>query len=234
MTVKINRLIGATEEEVNSRKFNIFIGISLGNKWFTKENIKEYILWSLDKTRRDILVFVADGLHAINYQYKDHYSWERALGRAERVGDKYIEIIKEIINELPDEKKKLITLIRWADLENSEGYEEDQKIIYDEFENNLEFKEFILNIVRSSVSKIADRIFKDEEIEGLANYVLRELTLFLKGANYKGIRYDMHPYPSFTLINDLSEKMQSGEIFQELYEKLGRPKAAIVELEVIV
>ncbi|MBR9704328.1 hypothetical protein GOV12_02870 [Candidatus Pacearchaeota archaeon] len=47
METKIGVIRGSTKEEVKSNKFNIYIGISLGNKWFTKDNIGEYIIEEL-------------------------------------------------------------------------------------------------------------------------------------------------------------------------------------------
>ena len=64
----IKNYLGTTKEEVDSKKFNICIGVSLGNKRFTKENIKKYIIWALDKTKEDILILIPDRIHAINVE----------------------------------------------------------------------------------------------------------------------------------------------------------------------
>jgi len=49
----IKTYLNCTEQEIQSKKFNIFVGISLGNKYFTKENIKKYILWALENRQTE-------------------------------------------------------------------------------------------------------------------------------------------------------------------------------------
>lgn len=61
------KYINTVKGEVSLRKFNIFIGISLGNKFFSRKNLSEYISWALENTREEVVVLIADDLHAINY-----------------------------------------------------------------------------------------------------------------------------------------------------------------------
>jgi len=74
MVVDITEIIGATKKEIKEKGFNIFVAISLGNKWFSKENLKEYILWALKQTKsKKLIIIIADGLHAINYEVRNTY-----------------------------------------------------------------------------------------------------------------------------------------------------------------
>ena len=41
--MEIKKTYNTTKEEVKVRRFNIFIGVSLGNKWFSKENLRKYL-----------------------------------------------------------------------------------------------------------------------------------------------------------------------------------------------
>ncbi len=52
LIMMIKTYLNCTEQEIQSKKYNIFVGISLGNKYFTKETIKKYILWALEKYKR--------------------------------------------------------------------------------------------------------------------------------------------------------------------------------------
>ncbi len=84
--MEIKTYLNCTEQEIQSKKFNIFVGISLGNKYFTKDNIKKYVLWALENTKDDVLVLIADKNHAINYEVFNDYTFERGLQVALRKG----------------------------------------------------------------------------------------------------------------------------------------------------
>ena len=74
MSVEIKRVLGGTKEDIESNKYNIWVGISLGNKSFTKELIKEYIEYALKFTREDVLIVIPDRLHAVNIEIRDRKS----------------------------------------------------------------------------------------------------------------------------------------------------------------
>ena len=81
MKTKIVLVRGGSLNNVLSKKYNILLAISLGNKWFTKENLKEYVKWALANTKERVLIWVADKIHAVNYEVKDKRSQEASLGR---------------------------------------------------------------------------------------------------------------------------------------------------------
>lgn len=233
MPTEITQVIGATEEEVKQKKFNIFIGISLGNKWFNKKNIREYILWALKDTGAEKLpIVIGDTLHAINYEVRDGYNPDRAIERALRVGNRVEAMIREIIPTLPEKERTRIEILRWNDAINTNNYDLMKKLFYEEFEKKLKFNEFILEMVRKSTMK-SEKEYSEEEIKKLAQYVLDELPLFLRGMKWKDIFYNLHPYPLFTMINELVRGMRQGKLFPEIYSKIDRHKIAIVELKII-
>ena len=116
MKAKIGIIRGASEKEVKSKKFNIYLGISLHNKWFTKNNMKESILWGLKYTKKRFGLVIADTLQAINYENKDKYSKKSAIKKALKEGEKIHEILKEILFELPKQNRKKIDIIHWEDV----------------------------------------------------------------------------------------------------------------------
>jgi predicted acetyltransferase len=60
------KLFGINEEELNSKLFNIFIGISLGNKFLNKEIAEKYLRFCLEKTKEKVLVLIADEIDCVN------------------------------------------------------------------------------------------------------------------------------------------------------------------------
>jgi len=231
MKYTINKIIGTTEQEIKEKEFNIFIPISLGNKWFTKENIRDYIVWALENTKDDVLVLVADGLHAINIEVRNKYSPEKAMSRALRIGDEKINAIKKVVNSLPKKEQRYHTrVIRWKDVNTTTHYKTIRDIIYEEYEKNPDFKKVIFNITKKNINKPGGRTFYPEEIEKLSKYVLDELPFLLKGIKYLTTTYNLHLYPYDTLLNNFADKIQKGNLFQEFYEKIGKPKFCVVNL----
>ena len=134
MSTNLGVIRGATEQEVLSKKFNIYVGISLGNKWFTKDHIKEHLLWALKHTKERAGLLVADTLHAINYEVKEKKSVENARKKALRKGDEMISILKEIIKELPKEQQSKVDIIRWDDVKANDYYKDFLSTITKEYE----------------------------------------------------------------------------------------------------
>jgi isocitrate dehydrogenase len=62
----IRKYIGTNKKEVESKEFNIYIGISIRNKYFNSEKIKKYINWALDNTKEKIAILIADKIQRFN------------------------------------------------------------------------------------------------------------------------------------------------------------------------
>lgn len=232
MPTKIKAIIGATKKEIENKKFDIFIPISLGNKWFKKENIQEYIKWSLKFTKNDILIIIADKLHQINIEVKDHYNPEKAKRKVEKITLKIENEIKEIIKSYDKKEQERIALLRFGDIDQKNKYLSMKKEIYLEFNRNRKFRQAILNVTNDNIRKIKNRNFNESEVLKLSEYVLNELPFFLYGVEYNKKLYNLHPYPIFTKIGDLVAKIQNGQ-FSDFYTRIGEPKGSIVKLEVL-
>jgi tRNA-dependent cyclodipeptide synthase len=232
MVCEIGVVRGSTEEIVKARNFNIYLGISLGNKWFTKEHIKEYMLWALEYSRGRVGVVVADSLQAINYQYRDNYSREAALKRALRYGDGFVSMIEEIISELPEKDGERIDVIRWADVKKDPNYNKTLTVFVSEFQQNKKFKNALVEIVRDFTKRL-DREISEERAEKLCYYLLDELPELTNGFNIKGTYYNCFLYPEDALLLQFIEKLQKKEIFPEFHEKTSIKNNVFVQLEVL-
>jgi tRNA-dependent cyclodipeptide synthase len=215
--MKITKYWNTNEKEVKSRKFNIFIGISLGNLYFSKENIRKYILWALENTKKSVLIFIADKNHSINLNLRKNYSKKEAINTTIKMGDEIENSIRSIINGLPKEKQKLVKIMRWEDLEKLKEYQHRLEPIKKEFSKNKNFKSAIMNIVTNCVKIEKDNL---KIIEGLSLYVLNELPLFIDYIEYQNERYNLIPYPGGDDLNDLALDIQNGKLFPELTKKL--------------
>lgn len=207
----IKKYLNTSREEIASKKFNIIIGISLGNKYFTKENIKKYILWALENTKEDVLVVIADEIQAINLEVLDRYTKKRAEDKATRMGDELEKQIFEIILGLSKEKRKIIKIIRWKKL-LTKNYRTKIQLIRKEFETNEKFHDFIIKIAKEN-PKILKKNLSEQELDSVAEYVIQELPLFI---TIEGLI----PYPGLGLMDRLIMGLQNKTLFPELSRKL--------------
>jgi tRNA-dependent cyclodipeptide synthase len=232
--MRIASYLNITEEEIRNKEHNIWIGISLGNKYFTKDNIKEYILWAVDNTKESVLIVIADALHAINLEVLDHRSPERAFRKAVRIGDDKNKEIQEIIESLSEDEKKRVRVVRWKDILNHESYKKNLELIRNEYKNNLDFHQLIIEITKSGRMDRSERISKmtHGEIDRLADYVLYELPHFIDGVQGYGdnLIYTVIPYPGLNKLDELAIGLSNKTIFRDLAEKLNLTnKTGIVE-----
>jgi len=225
--MKIQKTLNTTKEEIESKKFNIFIGISLGNKWFTKENLREYLNWALEHTKDKVLFWVGDKIQAINYNVrnKNHSKYNNNNNRALKNGLKIKEMLKELIFELPKEKQNKIKILRWEEYEKFDAFDKKYTpIIYNEFETNPKFLFEILQLIKQLRT---DRKFSDEEYLELSKYLLEEFVGSYSGINYELNYYGMYLYPKESLLHHFIEKLQQGKMFPELNKKLSKEKVAL-------
>jgi tRNA-dependent cyclodipeptide synthase len=216
--MKIENCYNCNTKDIESKKFNIVIGISLGNKWFSKENLTEYIKWALENTKKGVLILIADSNHAINYEVFRDYDKDKALNTALNEGRKKEKIIKRIIHNLPKETHSMINIAKWDDVRKSEYYISKIKIIRKEFSENKEFYHFVMKMIKENLGERIEK-FSKEKREKLADYILDEIPILLK-TEYKGEIYNLLPYPKDTLLNKLFVGLQNETLFEELAQKL--------------
>jgi len=68
--MRIVTYLNTTEEEIFAKKFNIVVGISLGNKDFKRELVRSYLLWAIENTKEKVLVLIPDKIHSVNLRNK--------------------------------------------------------------------------------------------------------------------------------------------------------------------
>lgn len=172
--MKIVKYLNTTKEETESKKFNIWIGVSLGNKYFTKENIRQYLEWALSYSRDDILVAIPDRIHAINLEILDGISKLRAFRKAFKMADKKVKEITEIVDSLPESKKSFVNIGRWDDITKSKYNDYRTEIVFEEFEKGGEFYKYVIDIVRNNFKNHPKKL-DQKELEKLSEYALYEI-----------------------------------------------------------
>ena len=236
MSVEIKRVLGGTKEDIESNKYNIWVGISLGNKSFTKELIKEYIEYALKFTREDVLIVIPDRLHAVNIEIRDRKSKLSAHRKAWKIGDEKEQEVRSIIMNLAKEDQDRIIIARWHELQ-TKYFEYRLEIVFDEFERKGDFYNVVMDMVRENI-KNSEKNFTVIEQEKMANYILYELPVLMNGANYggpkSGKRYECIIYPGLGKLDYLIMDLHEGKKFPEFSEDLYINKTKVVIAEVYV
>ncbi len=180
-------------------------------------------------TKDRIGLLVADTLHAINYEIRNKISYEKSYKKSLQKGTKFIEILKELIEELPEKEQKRIDIIRWDDIKKEKLYRELFPIAKKEFREDNTFKEAILDIIREQV-KQEDRIFSKKDIERFGEYIIEELPELANGFIFKNTYYNCYLYPYYSKLAQFVEDLQQGKIFTQISEKLVKRYNVFVEL----
>lgn len=227
--MRIGQYINVNNGDIKNKKFNYWIGISLGNKYFSKDNIQKYIEWAIQHTKDSILIVVADLIHAINLEVLSKKSTKSAIDTALRIGDVKISEIQEIISTLSLKDSHEINIVRWSDIETNINHNKRVRILSDEFNKKTDFYNRVIKIIHEYVKNKPNHLTVDD-LEKLSCYILHEIPLFLDGINFSGHIYDAILYPGIGLVDILEKDLQEGLLFPELTQKLDiRAHAAIIE-----
>lgn len=222
------KIFNTTEDEIKSRKFNIFIGISIGIKPLDEEMAKDYIRWALENTKDDVVILIADDIAKYNYRIFSSYSEEKSLKRARREGDEHITLFKEVISNLGADNR--VRILRWKQI-----FDKKLSLLTDElkkeFDANIDFQKEILKFVNDYTKRRGKALTKEKR-KYLANYILYELPTIFNGIEYSGNKYDLLFYPTFKKsgMGDFVMDIRNSKLFPKLREKLKLKKSmAIVE-----
>ncbi len=217
------KLFGVNEEELNSKLFNIFIGISLSNKFLDKELAEEYLCFALGKTKEKVVVLIADEIDAINWEIFRNFSEEEAIEKVKNKGEGLAEMFENVIDKLERETDenlhKKVKVITWNDIK-TKNFLSAKKFIAEEYENNFEFKKRVLYFV-DEYAKIRKKALSGDERDKLAVYIIAELSTLIEGIEYDKDLYQIVLYPTY-VSSGMSEfvlDIQNG-VYPDLLEKL--------------
>jgi tRNA-dependent cyclodipeptide synthase len=210
---------GGTKEALLNHEYNIGVGISLGNKWFTIENTLELTKWALGYTRDFVVIYVADSIHAINLEVRNRISYEKASKLANEMGDEFLKDFKEKVDEeLSADEKHHIVYAKWDKL-ITPAYKEKLLYLYGRYTENGSFREAIQAIVKEFTAK-ERRNFSEQEINRLGDYIVEEFPEVLSRVPIDGYIYDAYAYPFSGSLTKLVEQIQLGTIFPEIRENV--------------
>jgi tRNA-dependent cyclodipeptide synthase len=217
--MELHHIRGGNKEELEAKAYNIGVGISLGNKWFTPETIVELVHWSLQYTREYVIVYVADSIHAINEEVRGRTSPQRAMARSLRKGSEILEGARVLVEKhFSEDDKKRIVYVTWNEILDTE-YERKLAWLVQYFYETPAFAECIKRIVSSQISK-EQKVFTEDDVEKLSMYILSEMPEVLSRVPMRGYECDAYVYPFDGALTQLAEQIQKGEAFPQINEKI--------------
>lgn len=227
--MKLYKIRGGSEESLLKKEYNIGVGISLGNKWFSAENIMGLVEWSLEHTKEFVVVYVADSIHAINIEVRNRRSPEKAREIALRLGNEILEEVKVLANSklTPDQFSKLY-FAKWDEL-LTPAFQEKLDFLNKKYSTDSEFKRTIVELVDSFTSN-ENRLFSNEDKVKLGSYVVAEFPEIIARTPINGLIFDAYAYPYDGKLPELVENIQKGDLFPDVRDKVmdTEPKVLLV------
>jgi tRNA-dependent cyclodipeptide synthase len=227
--MRLYKVRGGTEKDLYAKQYNIGVGISLGNKWFSTENIVGLVEWSLEHTKEFVVIYVADGIHAINIEVRNRKSPEKAKETALRLGDEILEGVKVLAkSKLTSDQFSKLHFAKWDEL-FTPAFQEKLDFLNKKYDTDSEFKSAIIELVDSFTSK-ENRVFSYEDKVKLGSYVIAEFPEILGRTPIKGLVFDAYAYPYDGKLPELVEGIQKGELFLDVRDKVmdTKPKVLLV------
>nr|7QB8_A Chain A, Cyclodipeptide synthase [Parcubacteria bacterium RAAC4_OD1_1] len=213
--MELHQIRGCHKNDIELKKYNIGVAISLGNKWFSIDNIEKLVKWSLLHTKEYVIIYIADSIHGINLSVRNKLSDSHAEEVAIRYGrNLFIKIKERVSLSFSQDEQAKIIYATWSDIADSK-YKEKVKYLYNLYDKNINFKNYIENFVKEWVSK-EKRTFNNNEINKFGRYILEELPELMVQVKARGVLFEAYVYPYKTRITEFVGLLQKGEIFPEI------------------
>lgn len=217
--MELRSIRGGSKEALRNKEYNIGVGISLGNKWFSSENILKLIEWSLEHTKEYVVVYVADTIHAINIEIRNKRSPESARRKALRMGEEVIKEIQDLCkNKFSKEDLLKLYFNRWDDF-LTQSFKEKVEYLKNKYETDNSFSDAIHAIVKG-YTQGESRNFSEQDIHRLGDYIIEELPEIVTQTPASGTRFEAYAYPFDGPLPEFVEKIQKGEIFLDIKEEM--------------
>ena len=192
--MRIERFYNTSASEIDGRKWNAYLGISIQNKAFTPEYIAEFLRWAAPRSAQRTAVVVVDVLQRINNQIFDRSSPMAALAKAFRKADEIHERIRTALDSLPKEIQDSVEILDWCDIIEETWFIPNYRIFKWEFEENTPFRSFLTGLTRGNLGPIIGRL-QETDVEQLTRYILMELPELVTGFMHGGVHYNLNVYP---------------------------------------
>jgi tRNA-dependent cyclodipeptide synthase len=194
------KYFNVNQKEIDAKMFNIFVGISLGNKLLTPELCTHYVDWAYKNTKDNCVILIADKIDAINWQVFRGMSEEESIEKVKDKGYGILGMFEKSKRNLSRETGDAgyisrVQIIFWEDIINS-GYLELRGYLQNEYDTNLEFKQRVLYFV-NKYCELREMEVSDDNKDKLAGYIIDELPTLTGGIYWDNRLYNLILYPTY-------------------------------------
>lgn len=194
------KYFNVSEYEIEAKMFNIFVGISLGNKLLTPELAKHYVKWAHTYARDSAVVLVADEIDAVNWQVfnglDSRGAMKKATSKGYGVGGLFDKAKRTLARDEGDASYiSKVHIIFWRDIINP-GYTHLRKILKNKYDTVSAFREQVLFFVDKYIAFRRVEVTESNR-ERLSEYILDELPTLLGGIFWDNKLYQLILYPTY-------------------------------------
>ena len=193
------------------KKHNAFFGISIFNKFFTKDVFEEYAKWCSERFQETIIILM-DDVESINFQIFKKLPQKEAKKRAWKRGDELKIAFERRLRKNNIQNIQIVLLRDF--LKEIQPY---LKIIREEYKTSKVFKENFKELIWEIIGHKIEE-FLEEVDENLLDRLSEFLKVELAALFYlteKGYKIELDPTPEFSIkkdvyegrLNNLKEKM---------------------------
>jgi tRNA-dependent cyclodipeptide synthase len=200
----VMKYFNVTQEEIEKKLFNIFVGISLGNKFLTLQLAKKHVKWAHYYTKDNALILIADKIDVVNWMVFNKLNLKEAEKKVRNKAWGIKGLFDKAIRTLAREENDptyitKVYIVFWEDVTNNEGYKHLKEILTQEYKENKDFRNQVLYFVNKYIER---RGLKPSEISNkdkdkLADYILSELPTLIGGILWNNTLYNLCLYPTY-------------------------------------
>lgn len=184
-----------------------FMGISIRNRFFTKEVLEEYLAWG-SEIFSEFAILLVDDPDMYNLELFKGLPSSRALQKARDISENTGHSVQSIINRRGYTN---ITIVKYQDFEQEPGYQEILNAVDQYVDESEIFKDLLIETIYANIGKRLNEHFqvrdysevdKGRAILKLMNYLIGEVAgiLYMHRCGYS---IEVDPTPEMRIITEI-------------------------------
>ena len=196
---------------------NVFVGISLQNKYLDEARVSEFLMVAKRDFRAKNLCFlIADEIDFINRRVFSRDNENSIRRKVEERALELIELIQEGLKKGSDRDVN-VHFCRWPDMLTAEMWDltmQTEQL----FHTNQKFRERVAFIAKG-YSENRIKPLKAYEEHYLCQYILAEIPVIVRGIDFNGLKFRsmVYPVPERFALDGLIDLLLSGEFGEFSY-----------------
>lgn len=215
--MRIASCFQTTVDEIDAKRWNPYLGISINKKTFSREYLDAFLDWSLPRSSQKVAIVLVDVLQQINNQVFDRSKPATALEKAFRKADELRTLCQAAVDQLDSRNRDKVVLLEWPDIIDEQFFLHNACVFNRAFEEDLDFRNALMELSRQNLGSISERLGV-EQLEHISRYILYELPELITGFVYDSCHFNLNVYPG--AIFSVYEQLRGLDCFARLAPEL--------------